>query len=349
MPAIARRRTAGCGSARRGRARSRSRTCPGSRSRRSAVGRSTLRRSGLVSSAQTSSERGLARLEVAQQVLERQPGVDDVLDDQHVAALDRRVEVLEDPHDARGLRRRAVGGDGHEVDLARHVDLAHQVGEEEDRALEHADQQQVAAGVVARDLARRARARAAARSSAWTRISPIAASREHRQRILRPRPGGMRRRRAAARAEAQPRRRGPAARSAAADVERAALGAARAPRPCGGRSPGASPPAAPSASRCTTEPRAAPAAARASVASAGGSAGLGERGVDDARRAPPPRRAAARACAARSRSAAGWIARSAGSELVAHAVAREARRRRSRRPRARRARARRSRRPSPRA
>ena len=47
-------------------------------------------------------ERGrVAGPEVAQQVLQRQAGVDDVLDDQDVAALDRGVEVLEDPHDAR--------------------------------------------------------------------------------------------------------------------------------------------------------------------------------------------------------------------------------------------------------
>ena len=70
------------------------------------------------------------------------------------AALERGVEVLEDPHHAGGLGRGAVGGDGHEVDLAVHVEVAHEVGEEEDGALEHADQQQVLAGVVARDLGR---------------------------------------------------------------------------------------------------------------------------------------------------------------------------------------------------
>ena len=45
----------------------------------------------------------LAGLEVPQQVLQREPGVDDVLDDQHVAPLDGHVEVLEDPHDAGGV------------------------------------------------------------------------------------------------------------------------------------------------------------------------------------------------------------------------------------------------------
>src|SRR4051795_5534380 len=94
----------------------------------------------------------LARAEVAQQVLQGQPRVDDVLDDQHVASRDRAVEVLEDPHHARGIGLRAVGGDRHEVDLAWDVDVAHEVGQEEDRALEDAHQQQVALGVVGRDL-----------------------------------------------------------------------------------------------------------------------------------------------------------------------------------------------------
>ena len=54
----------------------------------------------------------------------------------------------------RGVGRRAVRRDRHEVDLARDVEVAHQVGQEEHGALEHADQQQVLALVVARDLRR---------------------------------------------------------------------------------------------------------------------------------------------------------------------------------------------------
>src|SRR5919197_3771303 len=96
--------------------------------------------------------RGLTRLEVAEQVRERQPRVDDVLDDEHVAVLDVDVEVLEDADDARGVGRCAVARDGHEVDLAGHGQVAHQVGHEEDGALQHADQQQVAAAVVGGDL-----------------------------------------------------------------------------------------------------------------------------------------------------------------------------------------------------
>src|SRR5207245_10335305 len=42
----------------------------------------------------------LARLEVAEQIRERQARVDDVLHHQHVAVLDVDVEVLEDAHHA---------------------------------------------------------------------------------------------------------------------------------------------------------------------------------------------------------------------------------------------------------
>ena len=95
----------------------------------------------------------IARLQVAHQVLQGEAGVDDVLDDQHVAVFDRRIEVLEDAHHARGVGLRAVAGDRHEVDLAGDVDAAHQVGEKEDRALEHADHEEVTPGVLLADLA----------------------------------------------------------------------------------------------------------------------------------------------------------------------------------------------------
>src|SRR5215207_8557466 len=54
--------------------------------------------------------------QVLEQVVEGQAGVDDVLDDEHVATLDLAVEVLEDADDARGLGGRAVGRHGHEVE-----------------------------------------------------------------------------------------------------------------------------------------------------------------------------------------------------------------------------------------
>src|SRR3954447_23864655 len=85
--------------------------------------------------------RRLARLQVPHQVGEGQPRIDDVLDDEDVAPVDVDVEVLEDPDDPGGVRRRAVAGDRHEVDLARHGQRAHEVGHEEDRALEDAYEQ----------------------------------------------------------------------------------------------------------------------------------------------------------------------------------------------------------------
>src|SRR4051794_7007845 len=94
----------------------------------------------------------VARAEAPQEVLQREPGVDDVLDDEDVTALERDVEILEDPHDAGGVGGRAVARDGHEVDLARDVEVAHEVREEEHRALEHADEQEVAPCVVGADL-----------------------------------------------------------------------------------------------------------------------------------------------------------------------------------------------------
>ena len=147
-----RRRTAGCGSARRCRGRSRWRTGRGSRSRRSAVARSTLRRSGLVSRAQTSSEAGLRAPRLRNRYCSVSPESTMSSTISTCAAFDGGVEVLEDAHDAAGVGGRAVGGHGHEVDLARDLDVAHEVGQEEHGALEHADQQQVLARVVARDL-----------------------------------------------------------------------------------------------------------------------------------------------------------------------------------------------------
>src|SRR5690349_9927821 len=46
-----------------------------------------------------------SRLEVPEQVVKGEAGVDDVLDDQDLPPGDRRVEVLEDADDARGVGR----------------------------------------------------------------------------------------------------------------------------------------------------------------------------------------------------------------------------------------------------
>ena len=96
--------------------------------------------------------RGIAGGEVLAQVREREPAVDDVLDDDHVATAEVEVEVLDDPHDAARARRRAVRRHRHEVELDREVDRPREVAHEHERALEHADEQRRAPGVVGRDL-----------------------------------------------------------------------------------------------------------------------------------------------------------------------------------------------------
>src|SRR6266567_3129191 len=93
----------------------------------------------------------LASPEVLQQVVQREPRVDDVLDQQDVPPGDLVVEVLEDPHHARRLRRGAVRGHGHEVELHRQLDVAGDVGHQDERALQHPHEDQVAAPVVLGD------------------------------------------------------------------------------------------------------------------------------------------------------------------------------------------------------
>ena len=124
------------------------------------------------SSAHTSRLRGIARTQVLAKVVEREPRVDDVLDDQDVAAGQVDVEVLDDPHHTAGLGGRPVGGDRHEVDLDGQLDGPHQVRHEVDRTLQHADQQRRIRGVVLGDLGVRARATRSRTSLADTTTSP---------------------------------------------------------------------------------------------------------------------------------------------------------------------------------
>ncbi len=104
------RRTAGPGSARRSPARSRRRT-------RSAMSKPTYRTStGNLHRLRLAEQRHhldrgrVPAAEVPEQPGQRQPRVDDVLDDQHVPAADVPVQVLEDPDHARraGGRRRTT-------------------------------------------------------------------------------------------------------------------------------------------------------------------------------------------------------------------------------------------------
>src|SRR5262249_61437871 len=75
--------------------------------------------------------RGLAGLEIAHQIGEREARVDDVLDHEHVPALDVDVQVLEDADDAGAVLRGAAARDGHEIDLAGDRQMAHGGGHAE--------------------------------------------------------------------------------------------------------------------------------------------------------------------------------------------------------------------------
>src|SRR4030095_9610754 len=94
---------------------------------------------------------GVAGRHVAPQVADGPARVDDVLHDDHVPALDGDGQVGGQPHHPRGPRARPVGGHGHEVHGAGQRDGAEQIGGEEDRALQHTDQERRAPLVVATD------------------------------------------------------------------------------------------------------------------------------------------------------------------------------------------------------
>jgi hypothetical protein len=99
---------------------------------------------------------GLAELERAADVVEGEAGVDHVLDDQDVAPLDLRVEVLEqaDPRVPAGARARAVAGELDEVDRVRDAEGAREVAREDDARLQRRDEERLATGIVVRQLAR---------------------------------------------------------------------------------------------------------------------------------------------------------------------------------------------------
>ena len=131
----------GSGTARPRRARSPRRTSGGIGNPTYLMSRSDFCSPSFTSSAHDLERRRVAGLEVPAQVREREPGVDDVLDDQDVPVGEVEVEVLDDPHDTARARRRAVRRHRHEVELDGQVDRAGEVAHEHERALEHPDEQ----------------------------------------------------------------------------------------------------------------------------------------------------------------------------------------------------------------
>ena len=146
------RRRASCGSARRGRARSRSRTGWGSRSPHTCVLRSTFWRSGLISSAQTSSERGLrpARLRSRYCSVRPESTMSSTISTSRpsiTASRSLRIrttpeDLVAEPYEATAMKSTSHGTSS----------CAHQVGQEQHGTLQNADQHQILPRVVARDL-----------------------------------------------------------------------------------------------------------------------------------------------------------------------------------------------------
>jgi hypothetical protein len=99
--------------------------------------------------------RGVAEAQRLAKVVEGQPGVDDVLDDQHVAPGDLLVKVLQeaDAGVAAGIGIGPVGGELDEVEGMRDRNRTREVGDEDEARLQRRDEQRLQAVVVADDLA----------------------------------------------------------------------------------------------------------------------------------------------------------------------------------------------------
>ncbi len=108
---------------------------------------------GLAQQACRSQRLRTARPQDLLQVTQRQPGIHDVLDDDDMPAVQGGVEVLEQPDFARRCRARGIARDRKEIERAGQRHGAHQIGQEEHRSLQHADEMQAAgAGGVSGNL-----------------------------------------------------------------------------------------------------------------------------------------------------------------------------------------------------
>ncbi len=93
-----------------------------------------------------------ARLQNLLQVVQGQPGVDDVFDDDDVAAFEAGVEILDQLDLAGRSGASGVARDGHEVDADLAFHRPHEVCQENERALEDADEVHGAGGKIAADF-----------------------------------------------------------------------------------------------------------------------------------------------------------------------------------------------------
>ncbi len=80
------------------------------------------------------------------------PAVDDVLHEDHVAPRDGPFHILHQAGIAARFGGGAVGGNTHEIEFVRDGDRLHQIRDETDASVQHADQKGGAVGIVAGDL-----------------------------------------------------------------------------------------------------------------------------------------------------------------------------------------------------
>ena len=99
--------------------------------------------------------RGLPQRQRLAQVVEREAGVDHVLDDDDVPVGDLVVEVFEQPDAgvAAGVRAGGVARELDEVDPVRDLDGTREVGQEDEARLQRRDEERFEVLVVVRDLA----------------------------------------------------------------------------------------------------------------------------------------------------------------------------------------------------
>ncbi len=99
----------------------------------------------------------VARAKQIEDLPKRSARIDDVLDDDHVAAADIRRQVADETDFPRGARPRPVGRDAEKIKRDRRADSAREIAEEEHRPLENADEKSGPAAEIAVDRARQAR------------------------------------------------------------------------------------------------------------------------------------------------------------------------------------------------
>lgn len=89
-----------------------------------------------------------ALIQHVHQVVQRHIAADDILDDHHICAFQRDIEILSDLDFAGRRFALTVRGNAHEIDKDVALHGAYQVGHEEHGALKNADHVQVAGGLI---------------------------------------------------------------------------------------------------------------------------------------------------------------------------------------------------------